>query len=407
MPVNFETNFSPFKGQSVAQRLSDGRLIKDTQLGNVGVPAVDAGAMYPFMPKCTQMLFDLPKIQINPFERITAVYGADYGNYIELGAIGDPNFDRSQPSSSGANIPNRGMTDACMVYDRVRYTSNYLFQNVYTHSAYIDQREGRKAFVKNATQDSQVAGITAQSMAQELSIKRKAIMGRLFSNCVDGAVAAYANGNTKSDGTGSTVAQDELEITGWAGTVNDEIEDVIPELTIGSKATGITPTNALLLADEIRNALTYGKYLSNYYVPGGFRLDRFTTPVLVLEEPILDALERAFSIADVGAGDGAVPRNFNTDWVTYVTRGKNLAIMTTDKFEPLPAGGDGDGMRLLAAIVEPDHFKNFVYQDDMDSDKCLQPRGIIYDYQRVEALGVDVRRPSCVFIAPAVAADGA
>ena len=402
MPINFDTTFEPFKGQSRAQRLSDGRVIKATRAGNQGTPAKDAGALYPYMPKCTQMLFDMPKLQTNPFERITSIYGAEYGNYIELGAIGDPNFapDANPPvGSAGATIPNRGMSDACMVYDRIKYTANYLFQNIYTHAAYIDQREGRKGFVNNANADAQLAGLTAQAMAQELSVKRKAIMTRLFCDCVDGEVPAYVDGNTKSDGTGDTVAEAKLVLDGWAGKVNLELdEEYIPSLTEGEKATGITPANALAFADEIRAALTYGKYLSNYYVPGGYRLDKFTTPVLVIEEPILDALERAFAIGDVGGGVLEVPRNFNNGWWAYVSKGKSIGILTTDRFEEIPQGGTGDGLRMLGALVEPDMFKNFVYQDDMDSDKCLQPRGMVYDYQRVEALGVDVRRPSCVFL---------
>lgn len=406
MPKDFNTKYVPFAGQGIETRLPDGRLIKNARLGYDGTPEKDSNALYPFMPKCTQMLIDLPKLQLNPFEKLCAVYGATYGGYIELAAVGDPNFDTAVGTTTGATIPNRTITDADMVFDRIKYTANYLFTNVYTHMAYIDQVHGRSPYVMSAQDSSSLAGTVIQQMAQEASIKRKAVMSRIFSDCVPGEAPALIAGNTKSDGTGTLVTDDAIEIPGWAGRINKTIDAVIPELEYGDKAsTNITATVALTLANEIRNVMTYGKYLSNYFVPGGFRMDKFTSPVLVMEKAVLDRLESRFIVGDLGSGAAEIPRMFNSSWKDYVTKDTGLSILTTDMFDPLPPGDEGTGKRLLCAIVEPDLFKNFVYQDDMESKRTLQPRGTVYDYQRVEALGIDVRRPSVVFTCPSVVAD--
>ena len=78
MPINFGTTFEPFKGQSKAQRLSDGRVIKATRAGNQGTPAKDTGALYPYMPKglrkkrgplliCIKVILSMKIIEVTMF----------------------------------------------------------------------------------------------------------------------------------------------------------------------------------------------------------------------------------------------------------------------------------------------------------------------------------------------------
>lgn len=414
MPVNMRTDFEPFKGQTVPTRHPDGRLIHGLRREHLP-PTQDAGSLYPFMPKLTQFMFDLPKIQANPFERLTSTFGADYGSYIELGAVGDSDYNGTTGTSVGVNIPNRGFTDACMVYDRIKYTANYLHTNMYTHYAYIDQKYPRKGVTRNEAEASQLAGATTASMAQEMSIQRKAVMTRLFCDCVDGVVAPMTDGTFKSGRNpagASPVTDEEFNISGWAGKVIRQKDIILPALKVATnngQASLISTENAMQLAKDIRSSLTYGAFLGNYYVPGHVRLDAFTSPVLVIESAVKEALDDAFLNASIATGGSNNPLSFNKTWTEYVKDGKNVSILTTDMFEPLPTQKQGTGSsativdnkdRLLCALVEPDMFKNFVYQDDMVPDVCIQPRGTVYDYQRVETLGVDVRRPSVVFTCP-------
>ncbi len=405
MTRNFDTSYEPFKGQGILTRLSDGRVIRPTR-ETPGEPQRDMGSLYPYMPKTTQFLFDLPKVQVNPFERLTAVYGAEYGSYVELGALGDPNFDGEGGTTVGVNIPNRGFTEACMVYDRPKYTANYLFQNLYTHSAYIDQPHGRKGVVRNAEEASKLSTAVTMSMAQELSIKRKATMTRLFCDCVDGYTGEMTDGTFKSGknpvGADPVTAPD-MEIKGWAGKVINYNDLVLPKLDVdvnNGQADPIDTEDAMKLAKDIRSSLTYGSFLGNYFVPGHVRLDAFTSPVLVMESAVKQALDDSFLNANISTGGSDNPLSFNMTWTDYVTRDQNVQILTTDIFEDLPLvddAGTPNPNRLLCALVEPDMFKNFVYTDDLMSQICIQPRGMVYDYQRTEILGIDIRRPSVVF----------
>ena len=407
MTKNFNTTYEPFKGQGILTRLSDGRVIRATR-ETPGEPTRDMGSLYPYMPKTTQFLFDLPKVQMNPFARLTSVYGAEYGSYIELGALGDPNYEGAGGETVGVNIPNRGFTEACMVYDRPKYTANYLFQNLYTHSAYIDQPHGRKGVVRTAEEASKLSTAVTMSMAQELSIKRKATMTRLFCDCVDGFSGVMTDGTFKSgmnaDNASPITAPNE-EIKGWAGKEISYSNLVLPELDVGvnnGQADIIDTEDAMKLAKDIRSSLTYGQFLGNYFVPGHVRLDAFTSPVLVMEAAVKQALDDSFLNANISTGGSDNPLSFNMTWSDYVVKDTPVEILTTDIFEPLPKvddEGTDSSKRLLCALVEPDMFKNFVYTDDLMSQPCIQPRGMVYDYQRTEILGVDVRRPSVVFTA--------
>lgn len=407
MTKDFNTAYEPFKGQGVLTRLSDGRVIRATR-ETPGEPQRDMGSLYPYMPKTTQFLFDLPKVQVNPFERLTATYGAEYGSYVEMGALGDPDYDGANGTTVGVNIPNRGFTEACMVYDRPKYTANYLFQNLYSHSAYIDQPHGRKGVTRSAEEASKLSTAVTMSMAQELSIKRKAVATRLFCDCVDGFSGAMTDGTFKSgmNTSGATpITADDMEITGWAGKTINYSALELPKLDVAvnnGQASAIDTEDAMKLAKDIRSSMTYGSFLGNYYVPGHVRLDAFTSPVLVMESAVKQALDDSFINANVATGGSDNPLSFNMTWSDYVKKDFDIEILTTDIFEPLPLIEETSEKvdnpdRLLCALVEPDMFKNFVYTDDMMSQVCIQPRGMVYDYQRTEILGVDVRRPSVVF----------
>lgn len=417
MPKDMRTDYEPFKGQGVTTRHPDGRLIHGQRKPHLP-PTQDKGSLYPYMPKLTQFLFDLPKIQANPFERITSVYGAEYGSYIELGAVGDPDFNVDAGTSIGANIPNRGFTDACMVYDRIKYTANYLHTNMYQHYAYIDQKYPRKGITRNAGEATQLAAAITGTMAQEASIQRKAVMTRLFCDCLDGVSGKMTDGTFKSGkntANSTPITEDSFEIKGWAGKEIYNKELIIDKLDVSVNNGQCDPIDtevALQLAKDIRSTLTYGGFLGNYFVPGHVRLDAFTNPVLVMESAVKEALDDAFLNANIASGGSNNPLSFNKTWTEYVKDGKNVSILTTDMFEDLPLQKSGDEIvenskKLICAIVEPDMFKNFIYQDDMWPFPCSQPRGMVYDYQRVEALGVDVRRPSVVFTGALPEEDGA
>ena len=326
-------------------------------------------------PKIKDIFIRETRIFNNPIDKYVRKYDSRFGAGMEQAVF-----------KSGA--ANAKLDGTCMPWGNPQMVS----QMNLTNFAYdIDVSIRDHEIDKVVLDEGQLSSYTAEKMKtplKTLSQMKYRSWVQLISDVVDGERSISSKDS--SDGTGTTVTYNPT-ITGYAKAVETVGDGAIPEVKRGSLASiGGGTTDALTIAQTLEGRAADMKYEADDMNALGASTFVTGTPLLIMEEKVLNALDAVFANANASAtaiqngyGYAGFPTKSFRDYV-----GRFAEICEIDSFAALPTNEDYSNVRLGAVMMDRDMLVEKIEYADVESFRCTKERATGWSYQGSSTLSI-------------------
>ena len=214
---------------------------------------------------------------------------------------------------------------------------------------------------------------------------------QILSDVIDGTRSVSSTDS--SDGTGTSVTYNPT-IKGYAGAVED-LGFVLAPLAQGTPAGFAQASDAMDMLIKIQNAATEMREEGTYYSKLGINTFSLEKPNLIIEEKILNALDKAWALD--GAAKQIPTRTAREFLDTFCD-----VVSFPGAFAALPTNSSYADKRLAAVLIDKDSCTEAVSWEDVESQRCAKERLTGYNFGGASAMGIYRGNPACAFIADTV-----
>lgn len=234
-----------------------------------------------------------------------------------------------------------------------------------------------------------------QYVAQKMRTPRKTLAMlkyrsevQILSDVIDGTRSISSTDN--SDGTGTSVTYSPT-IKGYAGAVED-LGFVLAPLAQGTPASFAQASDAMDMLIAIQNAATEMREEGTYYSALGINTFSLQKPNLVIEEKVLNALDKAWALD--GAAKQIPTRTAREFLDTFCD-----VVSFPGAFADLPTNASYTDKRLAAVLIDKDSCTEAVAWEDVASQYCCKERMWGYNFGGASSMAIYRGNPACAFIA--------
>ncbi len=254
----------------------------------------------------------------------------------------------------------------------------------------IKDREINKA-VLTPEEAGQYVAQKMRTPLKTLAMLKYRAQTQILSDVIDGT--RNVSSTDSSDGTGTSVTYNPT-IKGYAGAVED-LGFVLAPLSQGTPASFAQASDAMDMLIKIQNAAAEMREEGTYYSALGINTFSLQKPNLVIEEKVLNALDKAWALD--GAAKQIPTRTAREFLDTFCD-----VISFPGAFAALPTNASYPDKRLAAVLLDKDSCTEAIAWEDSESQRCAKERLLGVNFGGASSLAIYRGNPACAFIADTV-----
>ena len=367
--------FDQFAGQEVASGIRSNEPVIAFETEGTRTVLNNLGLIDGIIPKLGRVLFRECRIMDNPLDRIFRKSALPFG-------VG---WEDAEFVAGGKNKKNDG---TCVPIGNPTMESQVNLINLaWSIDVSIKDREINKAVLS----PEEVGQFVAQKMRtprKTLATLKYRAETQIISDVIDGTRSVSSTDS--SDGTGTSVTYAPT-VKGYAGAVED-LGFVLAPLAQGTPATFAQASDAMDMLIAIQNAATEMREEGTYYSALGINTFSLEKPNLVIEEKVLNALDKAWALD--GAAKQIPTRTAREFLDTFCD-----VITFPGAFADLPTNANYTDKRLAAVLIDKDSCTEMIAWEDVESQRCAKERLTGYNFGGASAMSIYRGNPACAFIA--------
>ena len=367
--------FDQFAGQEVASGIRSNEPVIAFETEGTRTVLNNLGLIDGIIPKLGRVLFRECRIMDNPLDRIFRKSALPFG-------VG---WEDAEFVAGGKNKKNDG---TCVPIGNPTMESQVNLINLaWSIDVSIKDREINKAVLS----PEEVGQFVAQKMRtprKTLAMLKYRAETQIISDVIDGTRSVSSTDS--SDGTGTSVTYAPT-VKGYAGAVED-LGFVLAPLAQGTPASFAQASDAMDMLIAIQNAATEMREEGTYYSALGINTFSLEKPNLVIEEKVLNALDKAWALD--GAAKQIPTRTAREFLDTFCD-----VVTFPGAFADLPTNASYTDKRLAAVLIDADSCTEAVAWDDVESQRCAKERLTGYNFGGASAMAIYRGNPACAFIA--------
>lgn len=367
--------FNNFAGQEVASGIRSNEPVIAFENESTRTVLNNLGLINGLIPKIGKVLIRETRVMDNPLDFLFRKNSLPFGVGFE-----DAEF------ITGAN--NKKNDGTCVPVGNPSMESQLNLINLaWSIDVSVKDREINKAVMT----PEEVGQYVAQKMRtprKTLAMLKYRSEVQLLSDVIDGTRSVSSTDN--SDGTGTSVTYAPT-IKGYAGAVED-LGFVLAPLAQGTPATFAQASDAMDMLIKIQNAATEMREEGTYYSALGINTFSLQKPNLVIEEKVLNALDKAWALDGTAKQiPTRTAREFLNTFCDVVT--------FPGAFADLPTNASYTDKRLAAVLIDKDSCTEAVAWEDVASQYCCKERMWGYNFGGASSMAIYRGNPACAFIA--------
>lgn len=376
MATHQDNQFLGYAGQLVKDGINPAVHMPYVNFEEGKVTSLNQAKIQGLIPKIADIFIRETRIFNNPIDKYVTRFDSRYGAGMEQAVFKGPSANKKVDAKK------------CMPWGDLEMVSQMNLSNfAYNFDVHIYDHEIDKVVMNEA----QVGSYTAQKMRGPLAgiaqLKYRAWV-ELLSDVTDGTRTLVSK--TASDNTGVEVTYNPT-IKGYAKAVETVGSGVIAPVERGKLATiGGGVTDALLIAQTLEGRAADMRYSADDMNNLGAQTFVTGTPILFMEEKVLNALDAVFANYNVtaeatqsGYGYAGFPTKSFRDYVSRFAE-----ICEIDSFASLPTLTANAKKRLGAVLMDHDALVEKVEWADVESFRCTNERATGYSYQGASTLSI-------------------
>lgn len=366
-----DASFKPFAGQLVANGIGKNLPLANLEEGTIA--DMNLAKIQGLTPKIKDIFIRETRVFNNPIDKYVTKFDSRFGAGMEQAVF-----------KTGA--PNAKLDGTCMPWGNPEMVSQLNISNfAYDVDVSIRDHEIDKVVLDSGQLGAYVAQKMRTPLATISQLKYRSWI-QLLSDVTDGTREIQSD--VASNKTGAEVTYNPT-VTGYAGLVSDT-SYVIPAVERGKLATIPDASTALKIAQELEGIAADFKYSAND--DNKLEVNTFvtSTPILFMEEKVLNALDAIFANTNVkaenvstGYGYAGFPTKSFREYV-----GRFAEICEIDSFASLPTNTTYEGSRLGAVLMDRDCLIEKIEYADVESFRCTKERATGYSFQGSSAMSI-------------------
>lgn len=366
-----DASFKPFAGQLVANGIGKNLPLANLEEGTIA--DMNLAKIQGLTPKIKDIFIRETRVFNNPIDKYVTKFDSRFGAGMEQAVF-----------KTGA--PNAKLDGTCMPWGNPEMVSQLNISNfAYDVDVSIRDHEIDKVVLDSGQLGAYVAQKMRTPLATISQLKYRSWI-QLLSDVTDGTREIQSD--VASNKTGAEVTYNPT-VTGYAGLVSDT-SYVIPAVERGKLATIPDASTALKIAQELEGIAADFKYSAND--DNKLEVNTFvtSTPILFMEEKVLNALDAIFANTNVkaenvstGYGYAGFPTKSFRDYVRRFAE-----ICEIDSFASLPTNTTYEGSRLGAVLMDRDCLIEKIEYADVESFRCTKERATGYSFQGSSAMSI-------------------
>lgn len=367
--------FDQFAGQEVASGIRSNEPVIAFETEGTRTVLNNLGLIDGIIPKLGRVLFRECRIMDNPLDRIFRKSALPFG-------VG---WEDAEFVAGGKNKKNDG---TCVPIGNPTMESQVNLINLaWSIDVSIKDREINKA-VLSPEEVGQFVGQKMRTPRKTLAMLKYRAETQIISDVIDGTRSVSSTDS--SDGTGTSVTYAPT-VKGYAGAVED-LGFVLAPLAQGTPASFAQASDAMDMLIAIQNAATEMREEGTYYSALGINTFSLQKPNLVIEEKVLNALDKAWALD--GAAKQIPTRTAREFLDTFCD-----VVTFPGAFADLPTNASYTDKRLAAVLIDKDSCTEMISWEDVESQRCAKERLTGYNFGGASAMSIYRGNPACAFIA--------
>lgn len=370
--------FNQFAGQEVASGIRANEPV--IAFENVSDRTVlnNLGLINGLIPKLGKTLIRETRIMSSPLDRIFRKTALPFG-------VG---FEDAEFVTGGKNKKNDG---TCVPIGNPTMEAQINLINLaWSIDVSIRDREINQAVLT----PEEVGQYVAQKMRtplKTLAMLKYRAETQILSDVIDGT--RTVSSTDSSDGTGTSVSYSPT-IKGYAGAVED-LGFVLAPLAQGTPASFAQASDAMDMLVAIQNAATEMREEGTYYSALGINTFCLDRPNLVIEEKVLNALDKAWALD--GAAKQIPTRTAREFLETFCD-----VVTFPGAFAALPTNASYADKRLAAVLIDKDSCTEAIAWENSEGQRCAKERLYGVNLGGASSMSIYRGNPACAFIADTV-----
>ena len=370
MPV-----FSEFAGQEVASGIRANEPVIAFENESTRTVLNNLGLINGLIPKIGKVLIRETRIMDNPLDRIFRKTALPFG-------VG---FEDFEFANGGKNKKNDG---TCVpIGNPLAESQMNLLNLAWSIDVSVKDREINKA-VLSPEEAGQYVAQKMRTPIKTLNMLKYRAQTQILSDVIDGTRSISSTDS--SDGTGTSVTYAPT-IKGYAGAVED-LGFVLAPLVQGTPASFAQASDAMDMLVAIQNAATEMREEGTYYSALGINTFSLDKPNLVIEEKVLNALDKAWAL------DGAakqIPTRTAREFLNTFCD----VVSFPGSFADLPTNASYTDKRLAAVLIDKDSCTEAIAWENAEMQRCAKERLSGWNFGGASAMAIYRGNPACAFIA--------
>lgn len=367
--------WADFAGQEVASGIRTNEPVIAFEEGDALSAYQSLSLINGLMPKIGKTLIRETRIFSSPLDRIFRKSSLPFG-------VGYEDFE----FAAGGN--NKKLDGTCVPIGNPAGNGQLNLINLaWSIDVSIKDREVNKALLT----PEEVGQYVAQKMRtplKTLSMLKYRAQVQLLSDVIDGTRTISSTDN--SNGLGTAVTYNPT-IEGYAGAVED-LGFVLAPLAQGTPASFAQASDAMDMIIAIQNAATEMREEGTYYSAAGINTFSLENPYLVIEEKVLNALDKAWAL------DGTakqIPTRTAREFLSQFCD----VVSFPGNFADLPTNVSYTDKRLAAVLIDRDSLTEMISWEDAEAQRCAKERMTGWNYAGAAVMSIYRGNPACAFIA--------
>lgn len=367
--------FNQFAGQEVASGIRANEPVVAFETEGTRAVLNNLGLIDGLIPKLGRVLFRETRIFDSPLDRIFRKTALPFG-------VG---FEDAEFVAGGKNKKNDG---TCVPIGNPTMEAQINLINLaWSIDVSIKDREINKAVLT----PEEVGQFVAQKMRtprKTLAMLKYRAETQILSDVIDGTRSVSSTDS--SDGTGTSVTYAPT-VKGYAGAV-ENLGFILAPLSQGTPASFAQSSDAMDMLIAIQNAATEMREEGTYYSALGINTFSLDKPNLVIEEKVLNALDKAWALD--GAAKQIPTRTAREFLETFCD-----VVSFPGAFAALPTNASYTDKRLAAVLLDKDSCTEAIAWEDVESQRCAKERLTGYNFGGASAMSIYRGNPACAFLA--------
>lgn len=366
-----DASFKPFAGQLVANGIGKNLPLANLEEGTIA--DMNLAKIQGLTPKIKDIFIRETRVFNNPIDKYVTKFDSRFGAGMEQAVF-------------KVGAPNAKLDGTCMPWGNPEMVSQLNISNfAYDVDVSIRDHEIDKVVLDSGQLGAYVAQKMRTPLATISQLKYRSWI-QLLSDVVDGTRMIQSDVSSEKTGTSVTY---EPTVKGYAGLVSDTAYK-IPAVERGKLATIPDAATALNIAQELEGIAADFKYSAND--DNKLEVNTFvtSTPILFMEEKVLNALDAIFANTNVkaenvstGYGYAGFPTKSFRDYVRRFAE-----ICEIDSFASLPTNTSYENARLGAVLMDRDCLIEKIEYADVESFRCTKERATGYSFQGSSAMSI-------------------